>query len=270
MVEQLFTRLGAPATPNAMRKGKPVLVYNRKCWRCGGLGYAEKWRHTGLTCYRCGGNGIDPVQGVDKLYTAEQVEKLDARKARLDAKRAAQRAERERVEQQRRDTERAEIISEFADLLSRIDAELEHGSSDILESVRDRIRDQAREPTERQLTVAEKIMADRAAERQRRAAARHVGEIGKRMDFELTLLYCSVHQTGSFPSIYSCWSLFTDANGCKIASKTPPWTLGLRRNPGTDDFDTGQTIKVKATVVKHEHDKRGEPLTYINRPKVIL
>lgn len=267
MNEQLFNRQGVQRNRNFGSDAKPVFVYERTCMRCGGMGGADAWKHTGWTCFRCGGSGKDPTRGHERLFTSDQLVKLDAAQIKREAKKAAARAEAARVEQERRDAERAEVISGNAEFLARIDAELAHGEHELLRSVRDRIAEQAKDPTDRQLEVVNGIIARNETERARRAAARHVGEIKKRQDFTLTLLYCRSEQTGQFPTIWSHWSLFTDENGCKIACKSAPWTLGLKSDK--DGYPKGQTIRVKATVVEHTVDKKGEPVTYINRPKGI-
>lgn len=263
---QLFSREGVERKPNAGSPAKPVFVFERNCLRCGGMGGAEAWKHTGWTCYRCGGNGKDPVRGREKLYTAEKLEALNVRRDAIRAKKQAERDAAAAVEAERVERERAELISNNAEFLARIDAELAFGDIEILRSVRDRIAESAKEPTDRQIEVVNQIIARNEVERARRAAARHVGEVKKRQDFELTLLYCRSEQTGRFPTVWSHWSLFVDANGCKIACKSAPWTLGLRQDKH-GYYEKGQTIRVKATVTEHTTDKKGEPLTYINRPK---
>lgn len=271
----LYDRAGNELVANYRdTKGKLFRVRDRKCWRCGGLGGAEKWRHTGWTCHRCGGSGNDPVKERVPLYTAEQNARLDAAQAKRDEKKAAARAEAARVEQERRDAEREEIISDNAEFLARIDAELAHGDHEILQSVRDRIAEQAKEPTDRQIEVVNQIIERNTAERARRAVAAHVGEIGKRSVMTLKLLYTRSQIIGKFPTIWSHWSLFTDENGCKIACKSAPWTIGLEKTypEGRSQdgyYEKGQTVTVKATVIEHTTDKDGEPLTYVNRPKKV-
>lgn len=270
----LFSRSGEALAPNSRdEKGKPLHVRDRTCWRCGGLGGSEKWRHTGWTCFRCGGSGKDPTRDQIKLYDAEQLAKLDAAKAKRDAKKAAARAEAARIEQERRDAERAEIISDNQGFLDRIDAELAHGHSDFLQSVRDRIAEQAKDPSDVQVQKVNEIIERNEAERARLAAARHVGEIKERRVFELTLIHTQSRLVSEYPHIYSHWSLFTDENGCKIACKSAPHVIGLRLEvPEGGKWDDrcyikGSKVRVKATVVEHTTDKRGEPVTYINRPK---
>ncbi len=270
----LFSRSGEALAPNFRdERNKPIHIRDRVCWRCGGAGGSEKWRHTGWTCYRCGGSGKDPTRDRIKLYDADQLAKLNDRKAKADAKKAAARAEAARIEQERRDAERAEIISDNQGFLDRIDAELAHGHIDFLQSVRERIVEQAKEPTDVQVQKVNEIIERNEKERARRAAARHVGEIKERRIFELTLLHTQSRLVSEYPHIYSHWSLFTDENGSKIASKSAPHVLGLRlevpEGGRWEDrrYIKGSKVRVKATVVEHTTDKNGEPITYINRPK---
>lgn len=273
-MHQLFSRSGEALAPNFRdERNKPIHIRDRVCWRCGGLGGSEKWRHTGWTCFRCGGSGKDPTRDRIKLYDAEQLAKLNDRKAKADAKKAAARAEAARIEQERRDAERAEIISDNQGFLDRIDAELAHGEIDFLRSVRDRIAEQAKEPSDVQVQKVNEIIERNTTERARRAAARHVGEIKERREFELTLLHTQSRLVSEYPHIYSHWSLFTDESGSKIASKSVPHSLGLKlevpEGGRWDDrcYIKGSKVRVKATVVEHTIDKNGEPITYINRPK---
>jgi hypothetical protein len=265
----LYTRSGQPLPANFKdEKGKPICLRDRKCVRCGGAGGSEAWRVTGWTCYRCDGKGTDPVQERERLYTPEQNAKLDAAAEKRAATKAAAKAEADRIEQERRDRERAEIISANEGFVARIDAELAHGDVEILQSVRDRITLEAKEPTERQVEVVNQIIDRNEKERARLAGARHVGEIKKRQTFTLTLLYTQSRVISDFPLMMSHWSLFTDENGCKIASKSAPRLFGFSRHEKTRQYIKGSTSRVKATVVEHTTDKNGEPITYINRPKV--
>lgn len=267
---QYFNRQGEARQPTSLTP--PVYVANKPCWRCGGAGRSVKWEHTGFTCWRCGGNGVDPTPIREKLYTAEQNAKLDAAQAKRDEKKRLAREEAARVEAARRAAERAEIISAWEGFVARIDAELAHGHIDFLADLRDQISDRVKEPTDSQVEAVNRIIDRNEKERARRAAARHVGEIKERRVFELTLLHTQSRLVQEYPHIWSHWSLFTDEDGCKIACKSAPWTIGLvktypegRSKDGY--YAKGQKVRVKATVVEHETDKNGEPITYINRPK---
>lgn len=87
---ELFTRYGDKVDPAKVHGGK-VAVQN-PCSRCGGAGRADKWAHTGYTCFDCGGNGKGRVVAL-KVYTAEEIatlnERRDARRAKIAAKREA-------------------------------------------------------------------------------------------------------------------------------------------------------------------------------------
>jgi hypothetical protein len=270
----LYNRSGqALRATHADKNGKPLHICSRKCVRCGGAGGSDAWgpagSNTGWKCYRCGGSGIDPVNETHKLYTPEQNARLDAAAEKRTAKKAAARAEAARIEQERRDAQRAEIISGNEGFIARIDAELAHGEVEVLQSIRDRIVVEAKEPTDRQIEVVNQIIERNEKERARVAAARHVGTIKERRDFELTLIHTQSRLISEFPHIMSHWTLCTDENGCKIATKSSPRLLGFLRQgeEGSRHYVRGSKTRCKATVVEHTYDKNGEPLTYINRPK---
>jgi len=272
-VISLFDRSGNPFTANTTYgyPAKPAHRRKRTCTRCGGPGGAEQWRHTGWTCYRCGGNGIDPNPEIIKLYTAEQNAKLDATAVKKAEKRAAKAAEKARLEQERRDREKQELLTIYREWIKKIEAELAHGEIEILRSVLDRITVQVKDPTEKQVEIVEEIISRNQAERKRRETASFVGEIGERREFTLVkLLWQNTEQTGSFPTIYSHWNVFLDDAGCRIVSSSAPWVLGLEYDRNEDRYVIkGDQLRVKATVVKQYRDKRDEPCTKINRPKVL-
>lgn len=269
----LFDRSGNEFQANCTHgyPAKPAHRRQRPCTRCGGQGGSEKWRHTGWTCFRCGGNCIDPNPEIIKLYTAEQNAKLDATAAKKAQKRAAVAAEKARLEQERRDREKAELLAIYANWIKKIEAELEHGEIEVLRSVLERITVQVKDPTEKQVEIVEEIISRNQAERKRRETASFVGEIGERREFTLVkLLYQNTERTGEFPTIYSHWNVFLDDAGCRIVSSSAPWVLGLEFDRKQDKYViSGEQLRVKATVIKHYTDKRGEPCTKINRPKPV-
>lgn len=274
----LYDRSGTARVVNRRdEKGRPFHSCSRKCVRCGGAGGSDAWgpagSNTGWTCYRCHGKGIDPVGESFRLYTPEENARLDAIAQKRADKKAAQKAEAARIEQERRDRERAEIISANQGFVARIDAELAFGEVEVLRSVRDRIVVEAKEPTDRQIEVVNQIIERNEKERQRVAGAQHVGKIKERREFTLTLIHTQSRLVQEYPDIWSHWTLMTDENGCKIASKSPPRSLGFEREGeiGSSDrgYRKGSVARCKATVIEHTYDKKGEPLTYINRPKAI-
>src|SRR5208282_2709867 len=77
-------------TPQTNEKGKPFTSHVDRCSRCGGAGGSDKWAHTGWTCYQCGGTGKGSLV-VSKLYTAEQLAKLNATRDKKNAVKEATR-----------------------------------------------------------------------------------------------------------------------------------------------------------------------------------
>lgn len=87
----LYTRHGTDPYAGKVERderGKPFYRYQERCHRCGGAGGADKWKHTGWTCFDCGGNGKGPIVRAP-LYTAEQIAKLNAAAAKREAARQA-------------------------------------------------------------------------------------------------------------------------------------------------------------------------------------
>ena len=76
-------------------KGKPFISHVNRCSRCGGAGGSDKWAPTGWTCYQCGGTGKGSLVVyklyVYKLYTAEQLAKLNATRDKKNAVKEATR-----------------------------------------------------------------------------------------------------------------------------------------------------------------------------------
>jgi len=70
---------------------RPYTVNVYPCSRCGGAGGGDKWQFTGWTCFDCGGSGKAQPR-TEKLYTADQLAKLDAAQGKRDAKRAVEAA----------------------------------------------------------------------------------------------------------------------------------------------------------------------------------
>jgi hypothetical protein len=81
---------------------KPTKTAQTKCVRCGGVGHADKWHHTGRFCYRCHGSGIDPIlkgwefpsdwTEVQKdEFLTRKFEQAEVRREKAQAKRDAKR-----------------------------------------------------------------------------------------------------------------------------------------------------------------------------------
>lgn len=247
---------------------RPALRRKRPCLRCGGAGGSKAWEHTGWTCFRCGGKCNDPNDEIIKLYTPEENVKLDERAAQAAKRRQAKADEKARIEQERRDAEKSALLTTYATYIKRLEVELEFGEVEIIRSVLDWITVKVREPTERQIEVVEEIISRNEKERQRLEHADYVGEIGKRQEFSLTLVYARVEATDDWMVPYTYWSVLRDEVGRTVVSSSKPRSLGLSSD-GEGGYKPGQQVRVKATVIKHYLNKKGEPCTKINRPKVV-
>lgn len=250
---QLFNRQGTARTPNGGTDAAPTYSYRGRCGRCGGAGGSDAWAYTGYTCYDCGGSGIGPTQ-VEKLYTQERLDKLNATLAKRHAAAAAKRAaEHARIEAEKA-SERAAWREAHAEFLAKLDT-LSRGRDEgdfWVKFERDFLARQG-EPSERQREIVERELAKRA----RDAAARHVGKPGDRITVTLTterVIDCS---WGTYPRIVSYLHIARDEAGNCIVYK------------GAGDFPgEGQTLKVKATIKEHT-TYNGIPQTVIARPKVL-
>lgn len=110
----------------------------------------------------------------------------------------------------------------------------------------------------RSLARAEERLAKAQQRREERVAAdregsKHVGVVGERREFTLT-----VNKVFSFDSIYGTTfiNICKDADGNVIVYK------------GSNGFEEGETVRVKATVKAHE-ERDGIAQTLIARPKEI-
>ena len=72
-------------------KNGTKIYHDYTCTRCGGAGYSEAWRFTGMTCYKCGGTGKQPEPQVIKVYTPEYEAKLVEQRAKRHEKQRLQR-----------------------------------------------------------------------------------------------------------------------------------------------------------------------------------
>lgn len=278
-MEKLFSRDGRAFKNYRFNdKGQPYVALRQNCSRCGGAGGAEAWRFTGWTCYRCGGKGDDPSPLILKLYTAEKNASLDAAQAKREITREKKRRDMEKLEQLRRDSERAEIISAHRDILARMRPHLPGEDSDefngqqFLAEMEEQISVKARGLSEKQHAAVIRIIERREAEVARLQNVRHLGEVGERMEFTLTLgrVFCDL--ISEFPHIYSYTVYCRTDDGCTVIYKgSSPRTIGHAWADTKHErvYREGIKVRVKATVKRHYTNAKGEPITVINRPKVL-
>lgn len=131
-------------------------------------------------------------------------------------------------------------------LLDLRDTMLEHGHLTVRQT--QVVRDALARAEQRIIDAA----ARREAARARDSVSEFVGEIGERRDWTLTIRKV-ISFDGEFGTVYI--NLMNDAQGNVIVGK------------GTKSYGVaGQTINVKATIVKHD-TREGVKQTMINRPK---
>ena len=236
------------------------------CFRCGGVGGHEQWRHTGWTCYDCGGSGNKGY--VDrKVYTAEKIAKLDASKEKAAAKRAAKiKATRDATI----DAFKADqpdlvsgifelrlhnyILADFARWIEErgalTEAQIELGNK-LIVSVREDI-------------AATKAKAE--AHEARCAQSSHLpGDIGDRLVIKGVIEAVISGPGGYNDQGWTLTKLITEEGSLVIY-----W--GSLHTAGPDDLevyaDKGDTVELKATI-KEFSERDGEKQTIVNRPKII-
>ena len=181
----LFTRDGSPHTGSyqADEKGKPFVVRERRCGRCGGAGGSDKWAHTGWTCYDCGGSGRRGTETL-KLYTREQLDKLDAAAAKRLSKKTAAAQVRADARQAEADVHREAFTALHGELLAAADPYLDR--SELLQDVVSKARERCA-LTDSQAAAIRSTIDKIAAGDAAKAASRHVGKIGDRITAEVTV-----------------------------------------------------------------------------------
>ncbi len=114
--------------------------------------------------------------------------------------------------------------------------------------------------SDRALTALTNAVEQLEASARRRAASRHVGTVGKRETFEVTVERVASFERDSF----SGWGKETvwivtmrDANDAAIVSKTPSFSA-----------QKGERLVIKATVKAHD-EYRGERQTLVQRVKIV-
>lgn len=247
---ELFNLDGVPSKMTEMRGKNPWRVYVRTCWRCGGAGGFEGW--PGFTCFRCGGSGKDPTRGEERLYDAEQLVKAQARslaaKARSQAKReAAAAAAQARFEQLAVD---ANALADEIGTQAAID---QLQGNDWQEGVRSMLATLYRR------AAAERQAAFEAKKAAERAVSQHVGAVGERRDWVLTVQHVHSYSIDSFRGYGSETrhiSICRDADGNVVIYKGS-YALGAK----------GEVVMLKASVKEHG-ERDGVKQTVIQRPKI--
>lgn len=245
----LFDRYGVARVSNCLKDGKPAFSYVKNCGRCGGAGGADKWKPTGWTCFECGGSGKGG-HAVAKLYTAEQLAKLNVRRDALRAKIAAKRQAAAEARAADAMAKRDEFAAAFPDVVAYLAPHLDAGVDGFVPEMA-RALNRFGCLSEAQVEAVRKFIAREKAEEERKAAAGYVGDVGDRVALDVSVIWSETYP-GKFGS-YAVVIMRT-ANGSTVKS------MGSFYKP------KGWAGAIVATV-KAQEFSRGEPVTQLKRVK---
>jgi hypothetical protein len=181
-------------TPQINAKGAPSITKESPCGRCGGQGGSEVWKFTGWTCFQCGGSGRGSIV-CHKLYTAEQLAKLNA----TADKKAAAKAEKLAVKVAKIAAERAErwavVTRDNGPLFERAAKFSEQNPfiASVMETVA-RTGNLSEKQMATLISACDKCEARAVAV----AGSGHVGEIGKRIEVAVTVERVSTFERARF------------------------------------------------------------------------
>src|SRR5215475_3221652 len=256
----LFTRYGTEmAATHRSEKRKPIAIVPRKCGRCGGAGGHEMWRHTGWTCYDCGGtgkhkNGPEHV----RLYTGEELAKLNAAAEKRAAKKAAKVAAEVAAAKAEAEARRGEFMAAHGALLAK--AEPYKGKSEFVASVLAKATERA-EISEKAAAALAAAVERIAAEEARKATAGYIGTVGERIKgLKVTVMYVASFAAPGFSyrnamRTFNIVSMRT-AEGNTVVVKSSSFYA-----------EKGETLTITGTVKEHS-EYRGEKQTRAERVKI--
>lgn len=258
-----FTRNGIEYTGKAaitLTKvaGAAYFKQPRVCGRCGGAGGADKWAHTGWTCFQCGGSGKSGTEKV-KLYTADKLAKLDASSVKRHAKKEAA---LDVIRQAKADAERAGFAAWYARSADWV-AEVKKVLPWLTDSEFSFVHGVYLAKVEMSFTPSEAMdektveIVQRAANRQRaKEDSRYLGDRGDKVTFTgkaKELYYRPAENYGWSPLfIYSF-----KGDGFTVIYK------------GSKSFRDGETYSIKATIKELAEYKDGTKQTIIQRPTIL-
>jgi hypothetical protein len=251
----LFDRFGVEyaGRHSADEKGKPFHTRERSCGRCGGAGGSDKWAHTGWTCYECGGVGYRGTETI-KLYTREQLDKLNAAQTKRTAKRLAV-AEAKAAEQRAAaDFVRADFEAIHGEILARAEQYAER--SDFIADVTAKARGYCSMSDGQAKALRAAVERIEAAD-WAKAASRHIGKIGERFTASVVVERVADYSRPKFGATWineTVWIVtMRDGDNCAIVSKSP--SFHAKR---------GDRLTIAATVKEHA-EFRDEQQTIVQR-----
>jgi hypothetical protein len=264
MTTQLFYRHGAAfdGTPQ-LQDGKPVTVSRKKCGRCGGLGGGPQWAHTGYTCYECGG-ACYVGQQVDRLYTSEELDKLNSRQAKA---RATKQAKADAIQQQRQaeaDARQKNFQSRHADMLAWLRARGQDDNGDYRDGFLGSLLRQAdikAQWSDAQVSALHNAMQRETERNAVKAQSRHVGTIGQRLESRVT-----VERIFSFER--AAYGGYRTEVCYIVTMRDPDGNALVVKSPNAYGFTQGDTYQIRGTVKDHDF-YRGESQTILQRVTIM-
>lgn len=257
------------------RNGTKHQVIETNCSRCGGAGGHAMWAYTGTTCFKCGGHGRQ--QSKRKIYTEEHLAKLEAQRAKRAEKKRQEiidNAEKEnKIKLEMWGYDKEKIYPVLGDTFPIKEELSEKGARWGGRVIGWYFSEKTSEYETYELEVKELIWFNGLGEvfkksfsesedyvkgerKKLEPETKWVGEIGKRMDFELTVLNSFEIET-SFG--WSCINKLKDAEGNAFIWKTDRDLVYMHGQ--------GTVIKVKGTIKEHSEYK-DEKQTVLTRCKV--
>lgn len=259
VMEKMFTREGV-AHSGAMRevaKGRMGFSRLKTCGRCGGAGGSEAWKFTGWTCYDCGGKGSLGYESV-KLYTGAELVKLNATREKKRAKKEAARMTKIAAVEAEAAAKLAGFMAVNGELVAKAKACAEKSSfvSDLVAKL-----EKYGSWSDKQIAVVAKIVAEIAENEVKAAASSWVGEVGKRMEFPVTVERVASYVRPSFSGrgMETVWI---------VSMRTTDGNAIVVKSPSFYGHEKGESFTLRATVKEHS-EYRGEKQTVMMRPAVI-
>lgn len=219
----------------------------RVCGRCGGAGGADKWKHTGWTCYDCHGSGRGAPR-FTPAYTREQLDKLNAAQAKAQATRQRKADAKRAQAVAEADARRGEFMAANGAWIAEA-RELAGGVEFVADVLAKAEANAA--ITDGQRAAVDKVVARAKANAAYKAQARHLGEVGDKVTVEGRVIV-----TRSGRGDYGDWyfAVVKDARGMVVFKGST--SLGRE-----DDV-----VRFVATVKACEY-RDGEPQTVVSRPR---
>lgn len=257
-----FFRDGSPFTGSAADIAHGSTTVRMNCGKCGGTGNLPSYRHVaGGVCFRCGGNGRAAPQE-RPLYTAEKLAKLNATAAKKLATKTAKAATAQAKAQAATDARRADFLKAHGTVV----AWLEVAGRDRDNNYRDGfLGDMLRRATvsaDWSEAQAAAVCASFAKDQERvatRAASRHVGTIGQRVDLSVVAEQETSYDRQRFQPSYHdnletvYITTMRTADGAAIVVKSPSFRAAK-----------GDILTIRGTVKEHG-EFRGEAQTILSR-----